>query len=195
MHPLTDPTMWSFSSWMSCIICFFICEWFLNLLSSLPIHWWGEGVGTVRKSQGEYLISILVSLFYRMVGRWVYTIKLSKLIRWNQHSLTSTPMDRNPQVAPHLQNSEQPAHQFRWTGIPTELRVRFGVKHNILYRQYLVRNLLCSTGNTLSLVEQDAVPEVGTGPLPSIHITTVTGRIGTGATSRWPPTPPREDLT
>jgi hypothetical protein len=32
------------------------------------------------QSQGEYLISMLVSLFYRMVGGWVYTMKLSELI-------------------------------------------------------------------------------------------------------------------
>jgi hypothetical protein len=157
--------MWSFSSWMSCCI---ICSSFVN--DSL-IFWAAsntlmrrEEVGRVRESTYFFM---LVALFYRMVGRWVYTNKLSKLIRWNQHS----PAHRWTETlksGPNLQNSEHPAHQFRWTGIPTELRVRFGVKHNILYRQYLVRNLLCSTGNTLSLVEQDAVPQVGTGP-PTIH--------------------------
>lgn len=89
---------------------------------------------------------MLVSLFYRMVGGWVglyYQAFQAHFLNLGELALTSTPMDRNPQVAPNLQNSEQPAHQFRWMGIPTELRVRFGVKHNILYRHNIVRNLLC----------------------------------------------------
>jgi hypothetical protein len=105
-------------------------------------------------------------------------------------ALTSTPMDRNPQEGPIY--SPQSSQHTSSVGWGSQLNWEWGLESNTIYcTDNVVRNLLCPTGNTLSLVEQDAVPQVGTGTLPSIHITTVTGGI-ISATSRWPPTPPRE---
>ncbi len=171
---------------------FFNCEWFLMF--------WAAASNTLMRwrrrswqSQGEYLISMLVSLFYRMVGWWVY-ILWSFPSSFLELQWTSTHQHTNgqkPSSDPNLQTSEQPAHTSS-VGWGSQLNWEWGLDSNTIYcTDNIVRNLLYSTGNTWSLVEQDAVPQVGTGTLPSIHITTVTGGI-ISATSRWPPTPPRE---
>ncbi len=141
--PPTDPTMWSFSSWW--VASYVVLHlWMIpNVLSSFPIHWWGEGSW---QSQGE---STYVPCWFLCFTEWSvggsihYQAFQAHFLNLSQTSTHQHTNGQKPSSGPNLQNSEQPAHQFRWMGIPTEWRVRFGVKHYILYRHNIVRNLLC----------------------------------------------------
>jgi hypothetical protein len=78
MHtPPTDPTMWSFSSWWVAASYVVLHLWMIpNVLSSF------QCTDEEKELAESGRVPMLFSLFYRMVGRWVYTIKLSKLISW-----------------------------------------------------------------------------------------------------------------
>jgi hypothetical protein len=124
------------------MLLFFICEWFLMFWAASNIyHWWGEGSW---QSQGEYRCSMLVPLFYRMVGGWVYTIKLSKahFLNLSKPALTSTPMDRNPQVAPQFTELRVASTPVALDGDPNWTESEVWSQNTIYYIDNIVRNLL-----------------------------------------------------
>jgi hypothetical protein len=87
---------------------------------------------------------MLVSSFYRMVGGWVYTIKAfqAHFLNLCEPALTTTPMDRNPQVAPIYRT--QSSHHTSSIGWGSQLNWKWGLEWNTIYcTDNIVRNLLC----------------------------------------------------